>query len=246
MTLLGAAQTRARDLVVIGGGTSVPLGDANSFADPGASFEIRYRHFNTGRSAFELSFGVSNSPVGGIIPETIDSFEALVRRKNLLAQEQFGIGQGYLLAEYGKFELYNFNVNFLYRFNQRARFSPVASVGGGVYVWRLPFRLQFFDVPSFGEQHAYDPIGPAGFQFIFSDFLPPQVIDFTKHETSGGLNSALGLDTRISRSWGFEVEGRFHLMFSSGKGDAENLADDQDYLHNMTFLNVQGSLYYRF
>ncbi len=235
-----------RDLVVVGGGAAVPMGDANAFADPGAGLEIRYRHYNTGKSAFEFSVGAFQSPVSGAIPDSIASFEALVRQKNLLAQQQSGPGNGFVLAEYGKLEVYNINVNFLYRFNQRARFSPQASVGGGVYVWRLPFRVQFFDVPSFGEQHAYDAIGNSGYQFVFDDRLPPQVIDFTKHKASGGLNAALGLDTRLTRTWGFEVEGRAHLLFSSGDGDLENLADNQEYLDNMSFLYVQGSLYYRF
>lgn len=244
--VLFAAPSWSRSLVVFGGSAVIPFGDTDDFSDPGAGFEVRYRHQNAGHSAYELCFGYIAAPLSGAIPDSIASFEALLREKNLRAQQASQPGQGTILAEYGKLEVYNVTANFSYRFNQRARFSPVFSVGGGVYVWRIPFKVQFFNVPSFGEQRAYHPIGDSGYQFTFDERYPDQVIDFTKHETTGGLNAAFGLDMRASRHWGVGLEGRAHLIFSSGTGDQELPEDDQLYLDNMTLLYLQGSVYYRF
>ena len=72
------------------------------------------------------------------------------------------------------------------------------------------------------------------------------MIDFTKDETSGGLNAAFGLDYRATKAFGIEGEARAHLLFSSGTGDQEDSADDQPYIDNMAFLRLQMSLYYRF
>ena len=246
LTSLLGQSVAAREIVVIGGGVSVPLGETADFTDTGSGLEVRYRHLNSTRSSFEFALGYYGGTLSGSIPSTIEQYEELVRQKNLMAQQASQPGQGFLVAEYGSLEVYNFNVNFMYRFSQRSRFSPFASAGAGLYVWRVPFRLQFFNVPSFGEQHAYDPIGNSGSQFVFDDRYPPQVIDYTKHETSGGLNAAFGLDVRFTRQVGLEVEGRGHLLFSSGKGDREDPADDQLYLDNLGFLRCQGSLYYRF
>lgn len=235
-----------RDIVLVSGGVAVPLGETADFTDNGAGIEMRFRHYNTGHSAWELGVAYFASPLSGTITETIASYEALIRQKNLAAQQASQPGQGYMLAEFGELEMFNLTAQFMYRFSQRGRVSPVASVGGGLYHWRLPFRLRFYNVPSFGEQHAYDPMGNAGHQFVFDDRLPPQVIDFTKDETSGGLNAALGVDVRASRSFGVEAEGRAHLLFSSGKGADEDPADDQPYLDNISFLRLQATLYYRF
>ncbi len=243
--LLGQSAA-ARELVVLGGGVSVPLGKTADFTDSGSGLELRYRHFNTARSAFEFAVGYYAGSLSGSIPQTIEQYEDLVREKNLRAQQASQPGQGFLVAEYGSLETYNFDANFTYRFSQRGRFSPFASAGAGLYVWRVPFRLQFFNVPSFGEQHAYDPIGNSGSQFVFDDRYPPQVIDYTKHEASGGLNAAFGIDLRLTRQVGFEVEARGHLLFSSGKGNEEDPADDQPYLDNLGFLRCAGSLTYRF
>jgi len=237
-----------RNVVVVGGGSAVPFGDAADFADPGAGFEARFRHYNPGHSAYDLSFGFFQVPLSedGAIPQTIRNFEALLREKNFGAQLVGQPGQGTLLADYGKLELYHLTANVSYRFYQRARFSPTVSVGGGLYVYRLPFKVQFFNVPSFGEQRAYNEMGNSGYQFTFDDRFPPQIIDYTKHETTGGLNAAVGFDMRATRHWGVEVEGRTHLIFSSGTGVQELPEDDQPYLDNMTLLYLEGSLYYRF
>jgi hypothetical protein len=236
----------AREIVMVSGGIAVPLGKTGDFTDTGAGMELRFRHSNTGHSAWEITTGYMEAPLTGVIPATIESYEALVRTKNLGAQQASQPGEGYLVAEYGKLELFNVGANYTYRFSQRRSFSPLASVGAGLYVWRVPFRLRFFNVPSFGEQHAYDPMGPSGHQFVFDDRFPPQVIDYTKDETSGGLNAAFGLDYRATKSFGVEGEARAHLLFSSGKGDQEDSADDQPYVDNMSFLRLQMSLYYRF
>lgn len=241
-----AAPVSARNVIVVGGGSAVPLGDADTFSDPGSGIEVRFRHSNAGHSSYDLNVAYFQSPVSGVIPETIQNFEALVRQKNLGAQEVGQPGQGTLLAQYGKLEIYHITANFSYRFYQRARVSPVVSVGGGLYVYRLPFTIQFFNVPSFGEQRAYQPMGDSGYQFTFDSRFPPQIIDYTKRNTTGGLNAAVGLDLRANRHWGVEVEGRTHLIFSSGDGVQELPEDDQPYLDNMTLLYLEGSLYYRF
>lgn len=242
-----AAPGLARDLAVFSGGAAVPVGDAASFADPGGAFRIAWRHYNRGRTAWELTFGYNQNKLQGAVQDTISSFETLVRAKNLLAQQQGGPGMGFILAEFGTLEIYSFNLNILYRVSQRSRFSPVLSVGAGVYNWRVPFKIQFFDVPSFGEQHAYDPIGSSRvYAFIFDERWPHQQIDYTKHQWSGGLNAAIALDLRLSRSFTIEAEGRTHLIFSSGTGNQEENIDDQKYLDNMTLVYLQAGLSYRF
>ena len=245
-SVLLATPATAREVAVVSGGALIPLGETADFSDVGVSLEVRFRHFNTGHSAWELSVAYFAAPLSGVIPETVEEYEALIRSKNLAAQQQSGPGQGYMLAEYGDLEGFDVAAQYLYRFSQRGRFSPFASVGGGIYHWRLPFRLRFYDVPSFGEQHAYDPMGSAGYQFVFDADLDPQVIDFTKDVTSGGLNAAVGLDLRATPAFGIEAEARAHLLFSSGNGVEEDPADNQPYLDNMSFVRLQGTLYYRF
>jgi hypothetical protein len=241
-----AGTATAREVVVVSGGVAIPLGDSADFTDTGGAIEVRFRHLNTGHSAWELGVGYFAAPLSGVIPETVESYEALVRTKNLAAQQQSGPGQGFVVAEYGTLEVFDITAQYLYRFSQRGRFSPFASVGAGVYHWRVPFRLRFYQVPSFGEQHAYDPMGASGYQFVFDDDLDPQVINFSKDETSGGLNAAVGIDLRATRAFGIEAEARAHLLFTSGEGVQEDPADNQPYLDNMSFLRLQGTLYYRF
>jgi len=245
--LLGPQAVAAREYVVFIAGIAQPLGQTSHFADGGESFGAAWRHYNRGRTAFELQINYSQNPLSGEIQETVDGYEGLVRQKNLLAQQQGGPGQGFLIAEYGTLEMISLGFNFLFRVDERWRVAPVLSVGAGIYNWRLPFRLKFFDVPSFGEQHAYDAIDPShSYQFVFDDRYPEQVIDYTKQETSGGLNLGIGFDARLSRHWNVGVDARSHLIFSSGQGDPELKADDQNYLDTMAMLQLQGGLVYRF
>jgi hypothetical protein len=211
----------ARNLVVLSGGVAAPVGDTATFADPGGTFGVSWRHYNRGRTAWELSFGYSENKLQGAVQDSVSSMEMLVRQKNLLAQQQGGPGRGHVLAQFGTLEIYSLNLNVLYRISQRSRFSPVLSLGAGLYNWRVPFKIQFFDVPSFGEQHA-------------------------KHEWSGGLNAAMALDLRLSRAFTIEAEGRVHLIFSSGTGNQEESIDDQHYLDSMTLLYLKAGLSYSF
>jgi hypothetical protein len=248
LLLLAPSLAVARDLLVVTGGVAAPAGDAAAFADPGGTFSLRWRHYNRGRTAWELSFGYNQNKLQGAVQDTIASMEALVRQKNLLAQQQGGPGRGHVIAEFGTLEIYSLDINILYRVSQRSRFSPVLSVGGGLYNWRVPFKIQFFDVPSFGEQHPYEPIAtdPPVYSFIFDDRWVEQTIDYTKHQWAGGLNAALAFDFRFSRRFSVEVEGRSHLIFSSGKGNPEEQSDNQDYLDNMILVYLQGGFSYRF
>ena len=245
--ILAPSFVTASEHLIVSGGSPQPLGQSSDFSDAGGSFDVRWRHYNRGRTAYEFSVGYLNNSLAGVIPSTIDDFEALIRRKNLLAQQQSGPGEGFLVAEFGTLEIYSFNANMLYRVSRRSRVSPTVSVGAGVYSWRAPFRIKFFNVPSFGEQRAFDPIADSQrYEFVFDDRFPEQVIDYTKRETTGGLNFALGADLRVMKNVAFEVEGRAHLIFSSGKGDPEEGIDDQDYLSPMYFLLLHGGLSYRF
>ncbi len=245
--IAGPTLSHASNHLIVTGGSPQPLGDTSDFSDAGGSFDVRWRHYNRGRTAYEFSLGYLNNALTGVIPETIDAFEALVREKNLLAQQQSGPGEGFVLAEFGTLEVYSLNANFLYRVSRRSRVSPTVSLGAGLYNWRVPFRIKFFDVPSFGEQRAFDPIAASRrYEFVFDDRFPEQVIDYTKHETTGGLNAAVGADLRLIKNVSLEVEGRVHLLFTSGEGNPEQGIDDQDYLSPMYFLLWHGGLSYRF
>jgi hypothetical protein len=233
----------AREYFAFVAGVAVPVGQTTHFADSGESFGLCWRHYNRGRTAFEVQLGYSDSPLSGDVNEEIDQAEGLVREKNLLAQEQGGPGEGFLIAEFGSLEITHLDFNFRLRIDERWRMSPVLSIGAGVYHWRQPLRLKFFDVPSFGEANAFDDISPGRtYEFIFGE----QAADLTKEETDGGLNIGLGIDTRLSHHWNIEVEGRGHMIFSSGEGSPELEFDDQPYLDTMSFLHLTGGLVYRF
>lgn len=244
--LLGPAPAQASNHLLFKSGVVAPLGTSADFADNGTDFELRWRHFNRGRSAYEFVVGFSQTPLDGEVQSTIADFERLVRMKNLLAQQQGGDGVGTILAEFGTLDVYYVNANFNYRFFRRTRVAPFASVGAGLYNWRLPFRVKFFNVPSFGEQNAWERIGGDTDQQYYAYVFPEQSIDFTKHKTSGGLNVAVGADLRLTRTWAVEIEGRAHLIFSSGRGTPEVGSDDQEYLDNMTFFVANAALSYRF
>jgi len=243
----GSAPALASDHLVLTGGYPQPIGKSADFSDAGGSIDVRWRHYNRGRTAYEFSVGYINNTLSGIIPSTVDQFETLVRQKNLLAQEQSGPGEGFILAEYGTLEIYSVCANIAYRLSRRARFSPLVSVGAGLYKWQVPFRIKFYDVPSFGEQRAFDPIASSRrYEFIFDSRFPEQVIDYTKREITGGLNVAVGADWRVMKNISFDLEGRAHLIFSSGKGDPEEGIDDQEYLSPMHFLLLHAGISYRF
>jgi len=239
--------SRASDQLVITGGYPIPLGQSADFSDAGESVDVRWRHYNRGHTAYEFSLGYLNNALSGVIPNTVDDFEALIRRKNLLAQQQNQPGEGFILAEYGTLEIYSFNANVAYRVSRRARASPIFSVGAGVYKWQVPFRIKFYDVPSFGEQRAFDPIASSQrSEFRFDGRFSEQVINYTKRQVTGGLNLAVGADLRVMKNISLDVEGRAHLIFSSGKGDPEEGIDDQDYLSPMHFFLMHTGISYRF
>jgi hypothetical protein len=241
--LLAAAPAAARDLFGAVGGYMVPLGSTSDFAGDGYAIEARWRHHNRGRSAFEIQLGYSQAGLEGEIQTTIEGYKDLVLYKNLQAQQQGGPGEGWLVAEYGTLEIFYGDVNFLYFPLKDARVSPFVSFGAGLYNWRLPFRVTFFDTPFFGEQNAYDPIPASG---VYSGVVPVEEIDYTKHETAGGLSVASGASVRLTRALELAATARVHLIFSNGDGNDEEGIDDQDYLDNMTFVLLKGGLNWRF
>ena len=240
------APSEARDEIVFGAGISEPLGDTADFAATGNVYEVRWRHWNRGNSAYEVVFGYSEHRLEGEVQSTINGFEALIRDKNQLASLQGGPGRGRLVAEYGTFETYYLYGDIMYRFFKRSRISPTVSIGGGAYRWSLPFRLNFVDVPSFGEQRPWLDIGDPNGSTVYAFDFEEVELDYTKVELSGGLNAAFGVDINLTRHFNLGGEARAHLIFSSGTGRPEDAADVQPYLDNMTFLTLQGQLSYRF
>jgi hypothetical protein len=241
--VLAAGPAAARDLFGVEVGYAEPLGRTSDFAKGGTTFEARWRHHNRGRSAFEFEFGYSQNGLEGEIQNTIRNYETLIRSKNQLAQMQGGPGDGWLLAEYGTLEIYHAGVNFMYFPLKSARVSPFLSFGGGLYDWRVPFRVRFFRTPFFGEQRAYDPIPTGG---AYAGVLEFDVVDYTKHETAGGINAAGGFAARLTRKLELSGTARVHLIFSSGDGNREEGIDNQDYLADMTFVMLKGGLNWRF
>jgi hypothetical protein len=123
------------------------------------------------------------------------------------------------------------------------RVAPFVSIGGGLYNWRLPFRLKFYRTPFFGEQHAYEPPSLGG---LYAGILPEEVVDFTKHETTGGVSVATGATVALTRNLELGATARVHLIFSNGQGDAEEGVDDQEYLDDLSLLALKGALQWRF
>ena len=246
MTLL-PAPSEARDEIVFGVGVSEPQGTTGDFAASGNVYEVRWRHWNRGNSAYEVIFGYSENLVEGEVQSTIDGFETLIRAKNELAQLQgTSPGHGRLVAEFGTLETYYLNASIMYRFSKRSRISPTVSLGGGAYRWSLPFLIKFIDVPSFGEQRPWLDIGDPNGSTVYAFDFEQVDLDYTKVKLSGGLNAAVGVDINLTRHFNLGGEARGHLIFSSGTGRPEDGADDQPYLDNMSFLYLQGQLSYRF
>lgn len=241
-----AAPAQALDFVGADGGFASPLGRTSDFATEGTSLELRWRHHNRGRSAWEIVAGYTQMGLEGEIQQTIAQYEHLMREKNQLAQLQGGPGNGFLVAEYGIFEVFYGGANFLFHplgNPQRTRFAPFVSAGAGLYNWRVPFRLEWLRSPFFGEQNAFDP--PAEGQ-LYAGVQQPQAVDFTKHNTSGGLNAAVGTTVRLTRRLHLDVQARTHLIFSSGTGDREEGVDDQEYLDHLALILLNGGLNWRF
>lgn len=247
LALLGAlgpaAPAAAQNFLGADVGIARPLGETAKFAGDGGSFELRWRHSNRGRAAFEFVLGYTQMGLEGEVQRTIARFDATVRQKNELAQKQGGAGNGFILAEYGTFDTYYGGVNFTFQMLQRRRIAPFVSLGGGAYNWRVPFGVKFFRVPFFGEQYAWDPVDDVA---LYQEVHPEENVDFTKHMTSGGLNAALGASVKLTRRIHLGVQARTYLIFSSGKGNRERKIDDQPYLDRLTFALFNAGLNYRF
>jgi len=247
LTALLATPGAAFNELVFSVGMSQPLGTSADFASQGNTYELRWRHWNRGNSAYEIVGGFSEHGLEGEIQSTIDRFGSLVREKNQLAQLQgTSLGRGSVVAEYGTLDTYYLTANYIYRFMRRARVSPTVSFGGGGYYWQLPFRIKFYNVPSFGEQNPWLGIGEPNNSQVYAFDFDERVLDYTKKVVSGGLSAAFGVDVRLTGHLNLGGDARAHLIFSSGQGNLEEASDDQPYLDNMTFLYVQGSLNYRF
>jgi len=234
---------RAQNFYGVHGGYARALGPASDFATDGTTLELRWRRFNRARSAFEFVVGYTELEVDGEIQNTIERFKRLVLEKNARAQTSGGPGNGFLVAEYGTFETFHIGANLLFTPWKAARTTPYFSFGGAAYNWKVPFRVRFSRVPFFGEQHSYDPVD---YQSPYQGVQPNEDLDFTKHHTSGGLSAAVGGLLRLQRHVTLDAEVRAHLLLSSGQGDRELGADDQDYLDDIKFFVAKGGLHYRF
>jgi hypothetical protein len=238
-----ASPAGARDYFGFEAGGASAVGQTSDFSTGGAYFDLRWRHHNKGRSAFELEAGYTTMGLGGEITSTIDYYEGLARAKNQAAQQQGGPGEGYVVAEYGTLDIYHLDVNYLFFPLKNARVSPWISFGGGFYKWRVPFRVRFYETPFFGEQHAYLPIAEGG---VYSGVVVHEDVDFTKDETTGGLNLGGGATARITSRLYAGATVRLHLIFTSGEGNREELVDNQDYMNDMTILLLKAGLNWRF
>jgi hypothetical protein len=233
----------ARDYFGIEAGYVVPMGTSADFASDGGIVELHWRHMNKGHTAFEIEAAGWRLGLEGAVQDEIARLEGLVRHKNELAQLQGGPGNGFLTAEYGQLEMYSLSVNVLFYPRKGKAFSPFLSFGGGAYNWQVPFRIKFYRTPFFGEQHAWDDPAEGSF---YSGVVREEQIDYTKHETTGGLNLGGGITWRLSNHFDIGGTARGHLIFSSGTGNKEEGIDDQDYLDNMSFLVLKGGFNYRF
>jgi hypothetical protein len=244
LAAMGAASPAlARDYIGFEAGAATAVGQTSDFSSDGAVVDFRWRHQNKGRSAYELEASFMQLGLGGEINSTIDYYEALSRGKNEAAQQQGGPGEGYVVAEYGTLDIYHLTANYLFFPLKNARVSPWLSFGGGVYNWQVPFRVRFYRTPFFGEQHSWLPIADGG---VYAGVVTEEAIDFTKDVTSGGLSIGAGLSGRVVSNLYIGATARFHLIFSNGEGDREELADNQDYLENMTIGLLKAGLNWRF
>ena len=241
--LLVPATGLAQDFFGVHGGYASAIGKTADFAADGTALEVRWRHFNRGRTAVEIVAGFTQLGLEGAIQDRIATYKALVEEKNIAAQFQGGPGNGFVVAEYGTFESFHAGLNLHFTLSKSARLVPYIDFGAAVYNWKVPFRLRFSRVPFFGEQHAYDPLVSLPF---YAGLQPNEDLDFTNHHTSGGLNTALGATWRIQRHLSMDGEVRTHLLFTNGQGDRELGVDDQDYLDNISFMLLQLGMHYRF
>jgi len=238
-----ASPALARDTFGTEFGYVAAVGTAGTFASDGTELEVHWRHYNKGRTAFEIEAAYMQLGLEGEVQNTIADFDALIRNKNALAQLQGGPGDGFLTAEFGTLEVYSLGVNLLFYPLKARRLSPFFSFGGGAYNWRVPFRVKFYRTPFFGEQHAWQPPDEGAF---YAGTVAEEQVDFTKHETTGGLNAGLGATFRINSKWDIGFTSRAHLIFSSGTGNREEGVDNQEYLDDITLIAIKGGVNYRF
>jgi hypothetical protein len=224
-------------------GLAQAVGTSQQFASNGGTVEAGWRHYNRGRTAYEFVAGYAQLGLEGEIQNTIERFDLQMRYKNQLAQQQGGLGNGYLVSEYGILEVFYAGADVLFHFTKRGRFTPFVSGGAGVYNWRVPFRIKFRNSPFFGEQNAYNP---PGLGHVYSGVQPEQTLDFSKHHTSGGLNAALGTNVKLTRHVSLVASARGHLVFSNGNGNRELGVDDQDYETHITMVFLKCGVNYRF
>ena len=241
--LLLGAPVEAQNLFTLDAGLAQALGTTHSFASNGGTLEAGWRHHNRGRTAYEFVAGYAQLGLEGEIQNTIARFEGRMRGKNQLAQQQTGLGNGYLVSEYGILEVFYGGADVLFHFTKRGRFTPFVSGGAGLYNWRVPFHIKFRNSPFFGEQQAYDPPDQA---HIYSGVQPEATLDFSKHQTSGGLNAALGTNVKLTKQVTMVASARGHLVFSNGNGNRELGIDDQNYENHITMVFLKCGLNYRF
>lgn len=242
-TMGASAPALARDYFGFEAGAATAVGQTADFSSDGMTLDLRWRHHNKGRSAWEIEGAYTQMGLGGEIVSTIDDYEAMSRHKNEAAQQQGGPGEGYVVAEYGTLDIYHLTANYLFFPLKNARVAPWLSFGGGVYSWRVPFRVRFYSTPFFGEQHAWLPMAEGG---VYAGVVTEESIDFTKDSVSGGLSVGGGLTGRLFSQLYLGATARFHLIFSNGEGNREELADNQDYLQGMNIVLLKAGLNWRF
>jgi len=241
--LVAAGPAGASNWLGVDGGALRPVGSSTDFAQDGTMLEVNWQHFNKGRSALQFGIGYAEMGFDGAVQSTIETYKGVIQNKNLLAQRQGGPGEGWVSAEFGVFETTYITVNLLTQPYRSGRFAAFVTGGIGLYHWRSPFRIKFYNTPFFGEQHAYEAPAEGGF---YSGVQQTDEIEYTKDGNTGGLNGGGGVAFRIASHLVANAQLRAHVTFTSGTGNREEGVDDQDYLDRVTFGLLSVGLSYRF
>ena len=81
---------------------------------------------------------------------------------------------------------------------------------------------------------------------LTSGVVAQDAIEYTKNETSGGIEGGAGVSVRVTSRVMLDAALRAHLIFSSGQGNREEGIDDQDYLDDISFFVARLGLNFKF